>query len=194
MSILNDIDKALSTGSKSAFTAESAAGEKVRGPIVAVDYRQVTDFTTQQPATFPSGDPKMQFIISIQTDQRQDSEDDGVRSIYIPCWGKRKLALTEAIRESGATKGSEVMVPGVIFEVEYLGEQRVQGGPSGSYTMKAYRYAFTREAAQAADALTTAQSAPAQPSDPSGVPAGFDAATWAGLPDATKTAILAAQS
>lgn len=199
MSILDDIDKALSTGSKSAFTAESVAGEKVRGPIISVDYRQVTDFTTQQPATFPSGDPKMQFIISIQTDQRQDDDDDGARSLYIPNWGKRKLALVDAIRVSGASKGSEVLVPGVVFEATYNGEKRAQGGPSGTYSYKDYTYAFDSSAAanSAADALTIAaapqQQATPAPSAPSGPPSGFDAATWDGLAPAVQQQILAAQ-
>ncbi|MGW0039851.1 hypothetical protein [Gordonia sp. NPDC003376] len=188
MSILDDIDKALSTRSKSAFTADSVAGEKVRGPIISVDYRQVTDYTTQQPATFPSGDPKMQFIVSVQTDQRLDGDDDGARSVYIPNWGKRKQALVEAIRESGASKGSEVMRPGVVFEAVYNGEKRAQGGQSGSYTYKDYTYEFDRGAAasSAADALT---SAPAE-----SVPAGFTAEQWASMPEATKQAILAAQA
>lgn len=187
MTILDDIDNALSGGSKSAFSAETPAGTSVTGVITDVDYRQVTDFTTQQPATFPSGDKKMQFIIRIQTDQREDGDDDGLRSIYIPAWGKRKAALTEAIRASGATKGSEVLIPGTTFTATYNGEKRAEGGPSGSYSYKSYTYAFTRGASPAASAAAD-QIATDTP------PAGFTAEQWAGMPEPTKAAILAAQS
>lgn len=193
MSILDQIDAALSGGSKSAFNADSPVGTVVTGTIVDVDYRQVTDFTTGQPATFPSGDPKMQFIVRVQTTQQVDDDDDGIRSIYIPAWGKRKAALTEAIRNSGAQKGSEVMIPGVGFTATYNGEKRGEGGPSGSYKYKEYVYSFApgQAAATAADALTSSQ--PAQTTESGGVPADFDAAIWNGLPEDTKRTILAAQ-
>jgi hypothetical protein len=196
MSILDQIDSALSGGSKAAFNAESPVGTVVTGEIVDVDYRQVTDFTTQQPATFPSGDPKMQFIIRVQTTQRSDGDDDGIRSVYIPAWGKRKAALAEAIRASGAAKGSEVMVPGVGFTATYNGEKRGEGGPSGSYTYKEYAYSFNRgqAASSAADALTQQAPAAQQSAPASDLPAGFDATTWAGLPEETKNAIRSAQS
>lgn len=186
MSILDEIDHALSGGSKSAFTAETPVGTTVTGVITDVDYRQVIDFTTQQPATFPSGDPKMQFIIRIQTDQREDGDDDGIRSIYIPAWGKRKAALAEAIRACGASKGSEVLIPGTTFTATYNGEKRAEGGPSGSYTYKSYTYAFTKAGSSAA----------AEAADQLGAdtpPPGFTADQWAGMPEATKAAIRAAQ-
>lgn len=206
MSILDQIDQALSSGTKSAFNKESPVGTKVRGPITNVDYRQVTDYTTQQPATFPSGDPKMQFLITIQAGPGDGKDDDGARTIYIPNWGKRKLALTEAIRDCGAEKGSEVLVPGVVFEAEYLGEQKADGGPSGSYTYKAYRYAFDRNASTtaAANALTgqaqapapaPAPTAPAQTApDLSVVPNNVDPSLWNGMDDNQKRAYLAAVS
>ena len=186
--ILDQIDSALAGGGKSAFNAETPPGTTVTGKIDRVDYRQVVDFTTQQPAVFPSGDPKMQFIIRIQTDHRDDGDDDGVRAVYIPAWGKRKIALTEAIRASGASKGSEVMIPGVSFSATYNGEKRGEGGPSGSYTYKDYTYTFDRAGASAAVDTLTGTAAPE-----SDVPAGFTDEQWAAMPDATKAAIKAAQ-
>lgn len=186
MSILDDIDNALSGGSKAAFNAESPIGTTVSGTITDVDYRQVTDFTTQQPATFPSGDPKMQFIIRIQTTQSVDDDDDGIRGIYIPAWGKRKAALTKAIRACGAKRGSDVLIPGTGFSATYNGEKRADGGPSGSYSYKSYSYEFTKGASESATAAADAITA----DEP---PAGFTAEQWAKMPDATKTAIRAAQ-
>lgn len=185
MSILDQIDEALSGSGKSAFGEDKKPGDKVRGPIVDVDYRQVSDYTTKQPAVFPSGDPKMQFVIRIQA-QEPDGDDDGIRAVYIPAWGKRKQWLADAIRDAGATKGSEIMVPGTIFEAEYLGEQKVTGGPSGSYTMGHWRYSFTKAGSSAA----------AEAADQLGAdtpPPGFTADQWAGMPEATKAAIRAAQ-
>lgn len=203
MSIHDEIDKALASGGKSAFNAESRPGDKVRGPIASIDYRQVTDYNSGKPAEFPSGDPKMQFIVNIATQLRDpdNADDDGIRAVYISNWGKRKIALQEAIRNAGAKKGSEVLREGVVFEVEYLGEQRADGGPSGSYSFKAFRYAFDRASASAADELTSAAAAfagatatpptVAPAPDLSVCPPGANAATWAGMSDEQKLGFLA---
>lgn len=56
---------------------------------------------------WPSGDPKMQIIVTIQTDTRDPSnpEDDGKRRLHIP--PRMMTPLRESVRKSGA-KGISV--------------------------------------------------------------------------------------
>lgn len=204
MTSFDDIDKALAGGSKAAFTFKDGAprqsqpGDKVRGPIVNVDYKQTTDYNTGEPAVFPSGDPKMQFVITIQTDQKIDDGDDGQRTVFIPGYGDRKTMLMAAIRECGAAKGSDVLRPGIDFEVEYIGQQSGKSS-AGSYTYRAYKYTFRPDAAvdAAADALggeVISQQAP-QPAaveDLSVAPEGTPAALWSGMTDEQRRAFLVA--
>ena len=88
------------------------------------------------------------------TDQKIDDGDDGQRTVFIPGYGDRKTMLMAAIRECGAAKGSDVLRPGIDFEVEYIGQQSGKSS-AGSYTYRAYKYTFRPDAAvdAAADAL-----------------------------------------
>lgn len=79
-------------------------GVEVGGSIVTKpQVRQETEFGTQKPKFFPSGDPILGLLVDVQTNQRDASvdDDDGVRRFYIE--GKRlKDAVREAVRASGA--------------------------------------------------------------------------------------------
>jgi hypothetical protein len=51
---------------------------------------------------FPSGDPIMGICVDVQTSQRDDGEDNGVRRLYLE--KKRQLdAVRDAVRAAGAT-------------------------------------------------------------------------------------------
>ncbi len=163
-SIFDEMDKALQPGHKSAFNADTPAGTTVSGTITGSDYRQVTDYSTKQPAFFPSGDPKMQIIINLHTNLRDNADDDGERSVYIPMWGAKKYALLDAIKAAGMTSASEAFTPGNLFAATFVGEERKQGS-TGSYTEKIYRYEI-RRGQQAAQAVDQALAAPAQSSGP----------------------------
>ncbi len=69
--------------------------------------RQETEFKTGTPKTYPkSGDPIMGILVDVQTDQRIDAEDNGVRRMYIE--GRNlKDATRDAVTDSGAS-GLEV--------------------------------------------------------------------------------------
>lgn len=158
--IFDAMDKALQSGHKSAFNADTPAGTTVSGTITGSDYRQVTDYTTKQPSFFPSGDPKMQIIINIHTNLRDNADDDGERSIYIPMWGAKKGALLDAIKAAGMTSASEAFADGNLFAATFVGEERKQGN-TGSYTEKVYRYEI-RRGQQAAQAVDRALAGPSQ--------------------------------
>lgn len=165
------MDRGLAGGSKSAFTSDSLPGDAITGAVVSVDYKQVNDFNTGEPAYFPSGDPKMQFVIVIQTDQRDDEDDDGRRTIYIPAWGSKKQALVDAMRAEGMRKASEAFVTGNIFTATFVEELQKQNPQTRArYREKVYTYRIQRGSLAAADRdvdpwattqATAPQSAPA---------------------------------
>ena len=164
------MDRGLAGGSKSAFTSDSLPGDTITGAVVSVDYKQVNDFNTGEPAFFPSGDPKMQFVIVIQTDQRDDEDDDGRRTIYIPAWGSKKQALVDAMRAEGMRKASEAFATGNIFTATFVEELQKQNPQTRArYREKVYTYRIQRGSLAAADrdvdpwAATTPAPQPAAP-------------------------------
>lgn len=172
------MDRGLAGGSKSAFTSDSLPGDTITGAVVSVDYKQVNDFNTGEPAYFPSGDPKMQFVIVIQTDQRDDEDDDGRRTIYIPAWGSKKQALVDAMRAEGMHKASEAFATGNIFTATFVEELQKQNPQTRArYREKVYTYRIQRGSLAAADrdvdpwATAPQATQPAQPAQPAPAPA-----------------------
>lgn len=68
---------------------------------------QQKDFTTGNPKFWDDGNPAMQLVVTIQTEQRDPAveNDSGKRRLYIK--GQLKTAVQEAVRNSGA-RGLEV--------------------------------------------------------------------------------------
>jgi len=85
-------------GAKSAkFEAE---GDKVVGTILSMEVKQQTDIKTGTPRTWDNGDPMMQLVVTLHTDERDDEDDDGNRTLYIK--GQMQKAVQDAVRKSGA--------------------------------------------------------------------------------------------
>lgn len=134
---------------RSAFNKDSAIGETVSGPIISADQRQMTDYVTKTPETWDNGDPKMQAVITIKTDQTVDEHDDGNRSIYIKTWGLDKNALIQAVRDAGFTDVNSALATGNIFTATFTGTQPSKYGSD----QKIYSYQIQR--APKMDALQT---------------------------------------
>ena len=163
-----DIDSALHGGSKSFFNQYSKPGDTVTGTITKVDVKQVTNYKTKEPEFFPSGDPKKQVILTLQTSLREDADDDGKRSVYIPLWGGKKAALGEAMRAAGMKEASTALALGNTFTARFVGEER-KHGKDGSYTEKIYEYAI-QAASTAALNEAMAPAAPVAPAAPAPAP------------------------
>lgn len=85
-------------GAKSAkFDAE---GDKVVGTILDMQVKQQTDIKDGTPLVWPDGNPKMQLVVTLQTDARDDDDDDGQRTLYIK--GQMQRAVQDAVRKAGA--------------------------------------------------------------------------------------------
>jgi len=78
---------------------------------------QQTDFTTGEPLTWPNGDPRMQVVVTLATDLRDDSEDDGLRKVYIK--GK---SMTAAVRDAVRAAGAKGLERGGQLTVTYTGD------------------------------------------------------------------------
>lgn len=161
-----DIDSALHGGSKSFFNQYSTPGDTVTGTITKVDVKQVTNFQTKEPEFFPSGDPKKQVILTLQTTMREDADDDGKRSVYIPLWGAKKAALADAMRAAGMKEASTALAMGNTFTARFVGEER-KHGKTGSYTEKIYEYSIQAASTAALNEAMT----PAAPAAPAAAPA-----------------------
>lgn len=141
MSVLDELDQLTSGGGKSLFTADSVPGETHSGKIVSLDVRQTTDFQTGQPQTWDDGTPKMQLVVSLQTDEHDNVDDDGLRACYIKLWGLQRTSLMDAVRAAGGRKASDVLTPGAVFQATFtgLGESKTRGFSAP----KLYAYVIT---------------------------------------------------
>jgi hypothetical protein len=105
-------------GGGSASARFDNPGDTITGTICeAPEVRQQTDISTGQPVHWPSGDPKMQLIVTLQTTLRDDPDDDGKRRIYVK--GK---SLTEAVREAVRQTGAKGLEIGGTLTVTYTGD------------------------------------------------------------------------
>ena len=81
-------------------------GDKIDGVITAMEMRQQTDLKTRMPKTWDNGDPMMQLVITLSTDLREDTEDDGARNFYAKGGTKNEQssqgAVAKAVKDAGA--------------------------------------------------------------------------------------------
>ncbi len=92
-------------------------GDTCKGKVVRAEKRQQTDLATGQPKTFPSGDPMMMLVITLE-------QDDGTETSVYAKGGKydvadgKGLAMLPAIQE--AVKGKDFRQGGELA-VQYSG-------------------------------------------------------------------------
>ena len=61
--------------------------------------RQATDYTTKEPKYYKDGAPIMEIILTLQTNERNDEEDDGMRRWYLS--GMARRALQDEMKRLG---------------------------------------------------------------------------------------------
>lgn len=76
-------------------------GDKVEGTIMRVSNRQRTEMGSGAPMTWPDGNPKMQLVIQLLTEEQADDEDDGMRNLYVPIPSAMQRAIADAVRSTG---------------------------------------------------------------------------------------------
>lgn len=100
----------MGSGAPSATFRE--VGTEHKGVVTALETMQVRNFKTKLPETWDDGNPKMQAVLTLQTDERdpQIENDNGVRKLYVSSKGMRE-AIAAAVRKAGS---SQVLVGGKI--------------------------------------------------------------------------------
>lgn len=172
-------------------------GQPVRGLITEEpEVRQQTDFKTKELKFFKSGDPMMQLIVTVKTDQRDadNPTDDGTRGFYV------KNQLTRTVRDAVKATGARGLEVGGELTLTWVsGGPRYEGDQNwATESPKQFTATYVRPVSQAAAAfLNTAEPTHSQPAQTapvaaaSGVPTGVDPAVWASLSDEKRAQFLA---
>lgn len=96
-------------------------GDKVDGIITATEVTQQTDFKTGAPKNWDDGKPMMQLVITLQTEDREDPDDDGIRRLF--CKGSVKRPTTlGAVRTAVTEAGVKELAVGGRLQVVYTGD------------------------------------------------------------------------
>ena len=161
------LDALLAGGGKTAKF--ETIGTTHSGTITDVSVRQATNFDTGKPEFWDDGNPKQQIVVSIQTPERLDADDDGVRAIYINAWGEKLKAFRQAASEA---KGKPE--PGDFFTATYTGDGEK---PQRGYAPKLFKYAIKKASpvdAVLGGATATASTAAAPVAQPAAAPVASD--------------------
>lgn len=158
------------------FKEDTPEGTVITGRIIAVIVRQKTKYNSNPPELemFPSGDPKMEVVLTLDTDLTDPTveDDDGARRVYINWWGDKRKGLEAAVRAAG---DNDLRVGGT-FTARYegLGEKK-----PGINAAKLFTYWYEKPstlglaptpAAPAVNAAPAYVAPPAVPAPPAAAP------------------------
>ncbi len=155
---MSDIDDFIH-GSRGAPSAKfPAVGTVVKGAIATkpeVSQRRDIDGNLM---TWDDGNPRMQLVITLQTDERDpDVEDDvGLRRIFAPRPSNLLAAIADALKKSGAR-----LEPGGTLAVKFTGEKPHER--KGYNAIKEYVAQYQPPAGPSGDDLLGAASVLAAP-------------------------------
>ena len=113
----------LNAGGSASFSFDTP-GDSVTGRVVNLEELQQTDLQTGQPKTFDNGQPMMMYRVELQTQQRDDADDDGVRSVYLK--GSKKpeaqSSLSAVLAAVKAATGRFNLTVGGTLTLTYIGD------------------------------------------------------------------------
>ena len=107
-----------SLSNKAFFNKDSVVGDTVSGVIIDSEVRQSRDFDDNKLEFWDDGSPRLQLVINVQTDIRDDADDEGIRSVYVKWWGSQRKALLTAAKDAGVND----LAPGDTFTASYTGD------------------------------------------------------------------------
>ena len=195
----------MGSGIKSIKWKDHQIGHTVIGTICEPPkVEQMKKYQSDELDFWPSGDPKMQIIVTLQTELRDDGEDDGRRRLYIE--PRMMTCVRNAVKAAGA-KGLEV---GGRLAIRWI-----SGTGQGEGNARQFAAEYAAPVVDPGSLLNggsqpqqqaPAQAAPTSPAGPTGggllntpvqaapadPPPGVDPQVWDTLPDAQRQAVLAA--
>ena len=141
-------------------------GTTYTGIITDVQMRQSRKYESTDLDTWDDGTPKMQIVITLTTDYRDQAQqdDDGTRMASINLWSGQKKALVAACKAAGVTE-PEVGQRFTVTHVSGIGnakaprvyEYTLAAGPSEVAAVLDVKPAATPAAAGAANPVETAK-------------------------------------
>jgi hypothetical protein len=156
-------------------------GDTIAGTIVSTEVRQQTKLEDGTPLTWENGDPRMQLVVTLQTDAHDDTDDDGKRALYVK--GSKSpgsQSLHDAVRaavQGARAKGLEV---GGTLTVSYIGDEPSKTRGFNPRKLYSATYAAPDHAAATADFL--GGSVGGQPTAPTTPPVSAPAAAPVSAP------------
>ena len=105
-------------GGKSASFKEH--GDAVMGEVISMESRQQTDFTTSEPLVWEDGKPRMQVVVTLQTPDQEDDDDDGIRRIFVKVPSQMLAVIRQAVRQAGSAEMEE----GGVLTVKYVSDAK----------------------------------------------------------------------
>lgn len=183
---------------------DAGPGAFVEGIVLSKRVQQDLNWKTKEPETWDDGEPKTHPVITLQTQERTDSDDDGIRDWHVKVSkqpGGQSKELAEAVRKANPGVARPTVEPGAWIRCDYVAQVPTAGGTARSFTVQ-YRtpadVALMPELTKAQPVQNVATPAPAAPATPAPVatPAAPvvtpPAAAPAGMPTPEQTARLAA--
>jgi hypothetical protein len=145
-------------------------GATLIGTVTEIsDLRQATKFGTNDPDFWPSGEPIMQVVVTLQTDERDpaDEHDRGVRNLYVTVSFKEGGQLW-AIKQALKAAGAEDLEVGGKLALRYVGNDPESKNPANPRKVYEARYQlppagggmFTEQVNTSTGEITRQQQAP----------------------------------
>lgn len=93
----------LAQGASGATAKFDTLGRSYAGTVVGASVRQATDFDDNTPKVWPDGNPVLQLVITLATNERdpQTVDDDGHRNVYVRWYGTTRNNLQAAVQAAG---------------------------------------------------------------------------------------------
>jgi len=160
----HDVDSFLLGGSVTSAKFEGI-GDSVTGKISdQPEMRAQTHMQTGKPLTWDDGSPKMQLVITLQTDEQDpsDADDDGKRRIYVK--GSKKAgskSMHDAVAGAIRTAGAARLQVGGTLAVAYVGNRKSE--VIGFNDAKQYEAKYTPPSAGFFDQIAAPAQASAAP-------------------------------
>jgi len=142
---MSDLDKLWEDRAKAAKFA--SVGDTYDGIVVHVSYDQLNDFNGD-PETWPDGEPKKSWVVELQTDQHDDADDDGRRTVY--CRTGMHRAWVDACKRLGKENRDRIVGGRAVFKYTGNGKPAKRGwNPPKLYEVELWP--ADRKAEQATD-------------------------------------------
>jgi hypothetical protein len=139
-----------SLSNRAFFNKHSVIGDTVTGDVIDYEVRQSRDFDDNKLEFWDDGSPRLQLVINLQTDLREEpnedgSDDEGIRSLYVKWWGTDRKNFLTAIKQAGVGDLAE----GGKLTASYIGDGEQPDKKKSAPKIRTYGYNAPGAVAQA---------------------------------------------